>query len=116
MADWSNGLILKFLELYESERLLWDSKDKNHKLKHKVHDAWKIISLNMDNIPVEELKGKRKSLMATFRPLLKKKKASITQKHIWGINTAARVAAAVAECKRANHQLSMLVAVLPKIK
>jgi len=29
------------------------------------------------NIPIEELKAKKKSLMATFRPLLKKKKASI---------------------------------------
>lgn len=76
-TDWSNELTMKFLELYASERVIWDSIDKNHKLKHKVHDAWKRISLNMDNISIEDLKAKKKSLMATFRPLLKKKKASI---------------------------------------
>lgn len=75
-ADWSNEKTLKFLELYEGERVIWDTKDKNHKLKHKVHDAWKRISFDV-SIPIEELKAKKKSLMATFRPLLKKKKASI---------------------------------------
>jgi hypothetical protein len=75
-GDWNNATTIKFLELYEAESAIWDAKDKNHKLKHKVHDAWKRISLHM-NIPIEELKTKKKSLMATFRPLLKKKKASI---------------------------------------
>lgn len=70
-------MIIKFLELYETERAIWDPKNQNHKLKHKVHDAWQKISTNMDNIPIEELKSKKKSLMATFRPLLKKKKESI---------------------------------------
>ncbi|KAL4101009.1 hypothetical protein QTP88_021030 [Uroleucon formosanum] len=76
-GDWSNATTIKFLELYEAESAIWDAKDKNHKSKHKVHDAWKRISLDMNNIPIEELKAKKKSLMATFRPLLKKKKASI---------------------------------------
>lgn len=76
-VDWSNESIIKFLELYETERVIWDPKHKNHKLKHKVHDSWKNISLSMDNISIEELKAKKKSLMATFRPLLKKKKMSI---------------------------------------
>lgn len=76
-SDWSNATTIKFLEFLEAESAIWDAKDKNHKLKHKVHDAWKRISLNMNNIPIEELKAKKKSLMATFRPLLKKKKASI---------------------------------------
>lgn len=35
------------------------SKNQNHKLKHKMHDAWKNISTNMDNIPIEELKSKK---------------------------------------------------------
>ncbi|KAL4091735.1 hypothetical protein QTP88_026382 [Uroleucon formosanum] len=73
----NNATTIKFLELYEAESAIWDAKDKNHKLKHKVHDAWKRISLDMNNIPIEELKAKKKSLMATFRSLLKKKKASI---------------------------------------
>ncbi|KAI5730206.1 hypothetical protein M8J76_011220 [Diaphorina citri] len=74
---WSNEDTLKFLELYFGERLLWDSANKDHKLRHKVNDAWRRISVNMGNVAIEELKSKKKSLMATFRPLLKKKKASI---------------------------------------
>lgn len=57
MSDWSNEVTLKFLEFYESERLLWDSKDENHKMKHKVHDAWRRISVNMGDVSIEELKG-----------------------------------------------------------
>lgn len=75
-SEWSNEKIIKFLELYEVERVIWDPMDKNHKFKHKVHDAWNRISITMDT-PIEELKIKKKSLMATFRPLLKKKKSSI---------------------------------------
>lgn len=55
-AEWSNELTIKFLVLYEIQRVLWDPKDKNHKFKYKVHDAWKKISLDMDNISIEELK------------------------------------------------------------
>jgi len=36
-GDWSNATTVKFLELYEAESSIWDAKDKNHKLKHKVH-------------------------------------------------------------------------------
>lgn len=75
--EWSNELTIQFLELYASERVIWDSRYKSLNLKHKVHEAWKRISSNMYNISIEDLKAKRKSLMATFRPLLKKKKASI---------------------------------------
>lgn len=75
--DWSNEKIIKFLELYESETCLWNPTHKDHKLRHKCHDAWTRISSSMDNIPVEILKAKKKSLMATFRPLLKKKKDSM---------------------------------------
>jgi hypothetical protein len=71
-ADWSNETTIKFLEFYEGERIIWDTKDKNHKLKHKVHDAWKRISFDM-SIPINELKAKKKSLMTTFSPLIKKK-------------------------------------------
>lgn len=75
--EWSNDKIIKFLELYAIERVIWDPSNKSHKLKHKVHDAWNRISNNLDNTPIEDLKSKNKSLMATFRPLLKKKQNSI---------------------------------------
>jgi len=61
-GDWSNATTIKFLELYEAENAIWDAKDKNHKLKHKAHDAWKRISLDMNNIPIEELKAKKSHL------------------------------------------------------
>lgn len=77
MPDWSNEKVIRFLELLESEKVIWDSREKNHKLKHKVHDAWKRISEQMENTPIDELKSKKKSLMATFRPLLKKKRNTL---------------------------------------
>uniref|UniRef100_A0A8D9F6E7 MADF domain-containing protein n=1 Tax=Cacopsylla melanoneura TaxID=428564 RepID=A0A8D9F6E7_9HEMI len=75
-SDWNDNLVIDFLELYRDHPVLWDTSDRNHKLKHKVHDAWCRISATMGK-PVSELKGKKKCLMATFRSLLKKKKASM---------------------------------------
>ncbi|KAL1450805.1 hypothetical protein WDU94_003125 [Cyamophila willieti] len=75
-SDWNNTLVFDFLELYRSEPVLWDPSDRHHKSKQKVNDAWCRVSAEM-NKPVPELKGKKKCLMATFRSLLKKKKASM---------------------------------------
>ncbi|KAI4458962.1 alcohol dehydrogenase transcription factor myb/sant-like [Holotrichia oblita] len=75
--EWSNENTIKFLELLEGEKVIWDVSDKNHKANHKVHAAWKRISEALENTPIVKLKSKKKSLMATFRPLLKKHKRSI---------------------------------------
>ena len=76
--DWSNELTLEFLRLYELEPVIWNPKEPLHKNRTAVDDAWKRIeaSLNMKG-SVQELKKKKESLMASFRPLLNKVKASM---------------------------------------
>ncbi|XP_045489285.1 uncharacterized protein LOC111000537 isoform X5 [Pieris rapae] len=54
-SEWSNEITIKFLELLETEKVIWDVKDKQQK--HKVHNAWKKISVVLD-IPIVELKFK----------------------------------------------------------
>lgn len=73
MSDWLAPTILAFLEAYQNEPCLWNSKDADHKNRQKVNDAWTRISIIM-NKSVKELKAKKKILMATFRRHLKKKK------------------------------------------
>lgn len=76
MSDWTNELSVKFIELYQSQPILWDPNHGCHKDKVKVNEAWNIIS-HMLHKPVDELKNKKNSIMATFRSHLRKKKASI---------------------------------------
>nr|XP_022907617.1 uncharacterized protein LOC111419095 [Onthophagus taurus] len=75
--EWSNELTLEFLKFYEIENIIWNPKNPNHKNRNKVADAWNNIkaSLRVD-CSVAELKKKKESLMATFRPLLKKVRSS----------------------------------------
>lgn len=76
MYDWTNELSIKFMENYQSQPVLWDPKLRGHKDKAKTNDAWTKISKEL-KIPIEELKNKKNSIMATFRGHLRKKKASI---------------------------------------
>lgn len=73
MYDWTNELSIKFMEIYQSQPILWDPKYRGHQDKAKTNDAWNKISKEL-NIPIEELKNKEKSIMATFRGHLKKKR------------------------------------------
>ncbi|XP_023942754.2 uncharacterized protein LOC112049189 [Bicyclus anynana] len=73
---WSNERELEFLECYQGEAVLWNSKDVKHKDKQTIHDAWVRISEQMET-PVAELKKKRDSLMATYRGHKRKVIASI---------------------------------------
>lgn len=73
---WSNERELQFLECYQTEPVLWNSKDVKHKDKQCIHDAWVRISEHME-IPVAELKKKRDSLMATYRSHKRRVIASI---------------------------------------
>ncbi|XP_069361051.1 uncharacterized protein [Maniola hyperantus] len=75
-CDWNNELTLKFVRHIAAERALWDFNDPKYKLKHKVNEAWSRISSRM-NRPVDALKNKKKVLMATWRPLFRKKMASL---------------------------------------
>ena len=76
--DWSNELTLEFLRLYELEPVIWNPKEPLHKNRTAVDDAWKRIEASLNiKCSVQELKKKKESLMASFRPLLNKVKASM---------------------------------------
>ncbi|KAK9893035.1 hypothetical protein WA026_023335 [Henosepilachna vigintioctopunctata] len=76
MSDWSEDITLCFLEAYQNEPCIWNSKDINHKNRQKVNDAWTRIGVIL-NKNVKELKIKKEILMATFRRHFKKKQDSI---------------------------------------
>lgn len=75
--EWSNENTLEFLSLFEKESLIWNPKDPLHKNRNLVSDAWKRIKDNFSkDIAIVDLKKKKDSLMATFRPLAQKVKNS----------------------------------------
>ncbi|KAI8432220.1 hypothetical protein MSG28_004670 [Choristoneura fumiferana] len=74
--EWSNEIVLQFIDLLATEPAIWDPRNKQNKVRNKVHEAWTRIEEAM-NIPIEQLKAKKKSLMASFRPLVHKKKTSL---------------------------------------
>lgn len=43
MADWTNEIVIKFLELYQSKDILWNPKHRNHKNKAKINDSYLIF-------------------------------------------------------------------------
>lgn len=76
--EWSNEVVLEFLDLYENEPVIWCSKHLKYKNRNEVNDAWKRIEEKISiTCSTNELKKKKESLMATFRPLMKKVKASL---------------------------------------
>jgi hypothetical protein len=77
--EWSNEFVLEFLELYQAEPIIYNSKHPAHKNKIKVNDAWVRITraLSVD-ASISNMKKKKDSLMASFRHHLRRKKASIT--------------------------------------
>lgn len=75
--DWSNDLILRFLDFYEAEPVIWSASHPNHKNRNHIHDAWKRIEREFDSrYSVIDLKKKKDSLMASFRSCINKIKAS----------------------------------------
>lgn len=75
--EWPNELVLKFLEVYENEPVIWNSTMPNHKNRNYVFDAWKRIETKLGNkYSINELKNKKDSLMASFRACVKKVKDS----------------------------------------
>lgn len=56
MANWSNELIVKFLELYQNEPVLWDPMHCQRKDKNTINEAWLCIcSCNIDDIHIHLL-------------------------------------------------------------
>lgn len=76
--DWSNETVLRFLDFYEEEPIIWNALHPKHKNRNEVHDAWKRIQKQLGAIyMVDELKKKKDSLMASFRTNLNKVKSSV---------------------------------------
>jgi len=75
--EWSNELILEFLDLYKQEPCIWNPKHSQHKSRNSVNDSWENISKNL-SVPysISDLKKKKDSLMATFRKLHNRVKSS----------------------------------------
>lgn len=76
--DFSTQEIFEFLDLYESEPILWDPKHALRRNRNEVKQSWERIqhSFSID-CTIDLLKKKRDSLMATFRPLIAKVKRSM---------------------------------------
>lgn len=77
--EWSNDLVLEFIQIYEKYPVIWDPKNKQHKNRNDLADAWASIQKQLSGgFPVEALKKKKESLMATYR-ILKKKVSNSTR-------------------------------------
>jgi hypothetical protein len=62
MSDWSNELVLEFLELYQAEPTIYNPKHPAHITKMKVNDAWMRIKRALSvNVSVAEIKKKRET-------------------------------------------------------
>ncbi|XP_076246304.1 uncharacterized protein LOC143186509 [Calliopsis andreniformis] len=64
--EWTEEQVLEMVSLYEDHRELWDPQHPHYKLVTKKSDAWSEISQNMD-IPVDDIKKKMQSLLASYR-------------------------------------------------
>ncbi|XP_017768815.1 PREDICTED: uncharacterized protein LOC108556957 isoform X2 [Nicrophorus vespilloides] len=73
VMEWSNDTVMRFLDIYENESIVWDPSHAHHKNRNEVHDAWRRIQADFgENISITDLKKKKDSLMATFRNCLYK--------------------------------------------
>lgn len=75
--EWSNEMVLTFLDYYGEEPVIWNASHPSHKQRNEVHDAWKRIEEKMGGeVSVVQLKKKKDSLMASFRIVAKRAKSS----------------------------------------
>ncbi|KAI4471250.1 hypothetical protein MML48_1g16315 [Holotrichia oblita] len=76
--DFSTQEVFEFLNLYESEPILWDPKHSSRRNRNEVKQSWERIQRAFSvECSIDLLKKKRDSLMATFRPLIAKVKKSM---------------------------------------
>lgn len=75
--EWPNSVSLEFLELYKNEPVIWNPQHSSYKDRNLINEAWKRIEQSISvETSVMELKGKKESLMATFRKVSNKVKVS----------------------------------------
>ncbi len=71
--EWTNELVLEFIQLYEKYPVLWNVKDSSHKNRNLLNDAWQNIAAEFSGkMSVAQLKKKKESLMSTYRACKKK--------------------------------------------
>ncbi|KAF5298526.1 hypothetical protein FQA39_LY11778 [Lamprigera yunnana] len=74
---WSQEVVFEFLDAYENEPVIWQPGHPQHKNRNCVNDAWLRIKNKLSiQCTIADLKKKKESLMASFRPLCMKGKAS----------------------------------------
>lgn len=70
-AEWTDAVILRFIDEYRSRRVLWDSKHPYYKSQVRKRKAWDELS-GVIRIGVQELKRKMSCLLASYRKVFKK--------------------------------------------
>ncbi|CAH2240151.1 jg20698 [Pararge aegeria aegeria] len=70
----------RLISLYKEFKCLWDPKDVNYTNRGVREDAWRQISREMENKPIEDLKKKMRSLAGGYR----REKFREKQSHITG--------------------------------
>lgn len=76
--EWTNEVIFKFLDLYESEPVIWNPRNVYHKDRSYVHDAWIRVQAQMSvECSLKELKWKKENLMSTYRKAAMKVRNSV---------------------------------------
>jgi len=75
--NWSNDLIVEFLDLYEKEPAIGNPRDPKHKNRNYIIDSFQRIADNISaSCTINELKKKRDFLMSTCRKLASKVRGS----------------------------------------
>lgn len=64
--EWSEETLLKLIDAYRKQTILWDPRHKDHYKKHLKADAWREISTDMD-ICKDECRKKVISLLSSYR-------------------------------------------------
>lgn len=76
--EWSNDKIIEFLEVFQTEPCLWDTREKAHKNRGAQTDAWRrIVQVLPFQTTVQDLKKKKESLMGYYRIHLNRYKKSL---------------------------------------
>lgn len=66
--NWSNELVLEFLDLYDKHSVIWDPSHSLYKNRYAVYEAWRQIKEELSvKYSIDELKKKKDSLMASYR-------------------------------------------------
>ncbi|ENN75035.1 hypothetical protein HUJ04_001259 [Dendroctonus ponderosae] len=82
--EWTNELVIKFLDLFEREEAIWNGDHELHRNRDFIRESWLRIKTDLGGQwSVAELKKKKESLMSTFRKISQKikKKHSTNRPH-----------------------------------